>query len=193
VGLLSQARLDGHISGYRTDGSLPATFVFKTREGSMGLLQITGMSDSPPGMKIRYKLVQTPAITPTLPPGYQQGQGVSPAPGYQQGQPVPLPPGYERGQEVLLPPAYKPVQPSTELKPHGPFRPAGESKENSSPPDNTGLFRAGTTIRAAGGKVILDSPNAKLTADQMELGASNALTISGSDVTYELRGKPTPK
>jgi hypothetical protein len=44
------------------------------------------------------KLVQTPAPTPSVPPGYQQGQ------------PVPLPSGYERGQEVPLPPAYKPVQ-----------------------------------------------------------------------------------
>ena len=37
---------------------LPTTFAFKTREGGMGLLQITGFTNSPPGVKIRYKLVQ---------------------------------------------------------------------------------------------------------------------------------------
>ena len=34
------------------------TFLFQTREGGMGILQITGFSDNPPGVKIRYKLVQ---------------------------------------------------------------------------------------------------------------------------------------
>jgi len=37
---------------------LPATFVFKTREDGIGLLQITGFTDNPPGVNIRYKLVQ---------------------------------------------------------------------------------------------------------------------------------------
>ena len=37
--------------------SVPATFLFKTRDGSRGVLQISGFSDNPPGMKIRYKLV----------------------------------------------------------------------------------------------------------------------------------------
>jgi hypothetical protein len=36
----------------------PATFVFKTREGGMGILQITGFTENPRGVKIRYKLVQ---------------------------------------------------------------------------------------------------------------------------------------
>jgi hypothetical protein len=31
---------------------------FQTREGSTGILQITGYTDSPPGVKIRYKLLQ---------------------------------------------------------------------------------------------------------------------------------------
>jgi Flp pilus assembly protein TadD/tRNA A-37 threonylcarbamoyl transferase component Bud32 len=35
------------------------TFLFKTREGSIGLLQDTGFTDDPRGVKIRYKLVQT--------------------------------------------------------------------------------------------------------------------------------------
>ncbi|MFO1488581.1 MAG: protein kinase [Verrucomicrobiota bacterium] len=37
---------------------LPATFVFMTREGGMGILQITGFTENPRGAKIRYKLLQ---------------------------------------------------------------------------------------------------------------------------------------
>jgi len=71
---------------------------FRTRSGTLGILQITGFTDNPRGVKLRYKLVQSPAKMPPVPPSYQQGQ------------PVPLPSGYERGLEVPLPPAYKPVQ-----------------------------------------------------------------------------------
>ena len=39
-------------------GELPATYLFKTREGGMGVLQIVGFTNNPPGVKIRYKLVQ---------------------------------------------------------------------------------------------------------------------------------------
>ncbi|MGA2240571.1 MAG: DUF4019 domain-containing protein [Verrucomicrobiota bacterium] len=39
-------------------GELPVTFAFKTRQGGRGLLQITGFTDNPHGVKIRYKLVQ---------------------------------------------------------------------------------------------------------------------------------------
>ncbi|MCK4282999.1 MAG: hypothetical protein KAX44_01685, partial [Candidatus Brocadiae bacterium] len=38
-------------------GELPATFVFGTREGGMGILQIVGFTEEPPGVKIRYKMV----------------------------------------------------------------------------------------------------------------------------------------
>jgi hypothetical protein len=38
-----------------------ATWFFKTREGGMGILQITGFTDNPRGVKIRYKLVQPSA------------------------------------------------------------------------------------------------------------------------------------
>ena len=37
----------------------PATYAFKTREGGKGVLQLTGLSDHPRGVKIRYKLVQS--------------------------------------------------------------------------------------------------------------------------------------
>ncbi len=40
------------------DEKRPATYVFKTREGGNGILQITGVADKPRGVKIRYKLVQ---------------------------------------------------------------------------------------------------------------------------------------
>jgi len=36
---------------------VPATFLFKTREGGMGILQIVGFTEDPPGVKIRYKMV----------------------------------------------------------------------------------------------------------------------------------------
>ncbi len=34
------------------------TFLFQTREGGKGILQILGSADNPPGVKVRYKLVQ---------------------------------------------------------------------------------------------------------------------------------------
>jgi serine/threonine protein kinase len=43
-------------------GELPRTYLFKTREGGMGILQITGFTENPRGMKIRYKLVQKPEV-----------------------------------------------------------------------------------------------------------------------------------
>jgi serine/threonine protein kinase len=39
-----------------TEGSLPATYVFKTREGNMGLLQVWAKSDGKAGVRVRYKL-----------------------------------------------------------------------------------------------------------------------------------------
>ena len=41
------------------DGLLPMTFAFQTRQGDRGVLQITGFTDNPRGVKIRYKLVQS--------------------------------------------------------------------------------------------------------------------------------------
>jgi len=36
---------------------LPLTWLFRTHEGTMGILQITGFTDNPSGVKLRYKLV----------------------------------------------------------------------------------------------------------------------------------------
>ncbi len=40
------------------EGLLPLTFAFQTRHGERGILQITGFTDNPRGVKIRYKLVR---------------------------------------------------------------------------------------------------------------------------------------
>jgi len=39
-------------------GELPATYIFKTREGGIGILQITGFNDEPRGVKIRYQMLK---------------------------------------------------------------------------------------------------------------------------------------
>ena len=44
-----------------------STWFFQTRKGRMGILQITGFSDNPRGVKIRYKLVQNGAPQIALP------------------------------------------------------------------------------------------------------------------------------
>ena len=68
-----------------------SVYAFKTREGGMGLLQITGFTDNPRGVKLRYKLVQNPTTIPSPPRGYEQGQ------------PVPLPPAYKPAQNQARP------------------------------------------------------------------------------------------
>jgi len=40
-------------------GSFPETFVFKTRQGAAGVLQIDPFTNSPAGVRLRYKLVQS--------------------------------------------------------------------------------------------------------------------------------------
>jgi len=42
----------------RGEGELPQTYVFKTREGGFGVLQILGFTEDPKGVKIRYKLAR---------------------------------------------------------------------------------------------------------------------------------------
>jgi predicted Ser/Thr protein kinase len=60
-------------------GALPGqtdTFIFQTREGGKGILQILGFADNPPGVKIRYKLAQTKS----------SGEGIDSATGLPVGQ-----------------------------------------------------------------------------------------------------------
>ena len=67
-------------------GTLPATYLLKTREGGRGILQILELRDQAPrGVKIRYKLVQdvpaevaTPAFRSMieLPPDFGRGKNV---------------------------------------------------------------------------------------------------------------------
>jgi hypothetical protein len=45
----------------RADGALPKTFLFETREGGMGVLQLAGFVDKPRGVKIRYRRLQNPS------------------------------------------------------------------------------------------------------------------------------------
>jgi tetratricopeptide (TPR) repeat protein len=50
---------EGHVeTRSATANSLPDTFLFKTHEGVFGLGQITGFTENPRGVKIRYKLAQ---------------------------------------------------------------------------------------------------------------------------------------
>mgnify|MGYP003332997892 FL=1 len=57
----------GQINDLMTDGKKPAAFVFQSRSGLNGILQILGPSDSPRGVKIRFKVVQekSKATTPS--------------------------------------------------------------------------------------------------------------------------------
>ena len=45
-------------TGMYSNGEFPTSFVFWTREGGMGILQIVGFTENPKGIKIRYKMVQ---------------------------------------------------------------------------------------------------------------------------------------
>ena len=43
---------------FSEDGVLPKTYIFHTAKGEAGILQITGFTENPRGVKLRYKLVQ---------------------------------------------------------------------------------------------------------------------------------------
>jgi hypothetical protein len=88
---------------------------------------------------------------------------------------------------------YKLVQTSPGLKTSASLDAANASNGDSRRSGSTGLLRPDTTIRATGGKVIVDNANGRLTADQVTLGPSNTLTATGSNIMYEVRGKPAPK
>jgi hypothetical protein len=51
----------------------------------------------------------------------------------------------------------------------------------------------GIVFRAAGDNLIMESPRGTLTAQRIELGVSNAVTATGSNVTYEMKGSPKSK
>jgi len=56
--------------GFNTlSGDLPGTWLLKTRTGTLVVLQITGFTESPRGVKVRYKLVQTPVGDSSASPG----------------------------------------------------------------------------------------------------------------------------
>jgi hypothetical protein len=42
----------------RVPEPLPATFAFRTAEGTVGLLQVTGLSDDSSGIQFRYKIAR---------------------------------------------------------------------------------------------------------------------------------------
>jgi hypothetical protein len=67
---LAQARLEyrgppNAKGDMTTSGEFPATFLFETREGGMGVLQIVGFTEKPKAVKIRYKLMQKAKINQT--------------------------------------------------------------------------------------------------------------------------------
>jgi hypothetical protein len=86
---ISTAELDKEFAGTNLDQaaatrdpkSFPATFLFKTRDGTAGVLQILGETDNPRSVKIRYKLVQNGVTTATpvnLPPVAAQNLSFGP-------------------------------------------------------------------------------------------------------------------
>ena len=56
---------------------LPVTLGFRTGSGRIGMLQITGFTDNPRGVKIRYKLVSRPALSAPITSG-QAGSAANP-------------------------------------------------------------------------------------------------------------------
>jgi hypothetical protein len=54
---LSSRRLIPGIAKLNTDGAFPTTWIFRTDDGGMGILQIVGFTENPRGVKLRYKLV----------------------------------------------------------------------------------------------------------------------------------------
>jgi len=46
------------------NGKLPATYAFQTRQGGSGILQITGTTNNPSAVKIRYKMLREQVVDP---------------------------------------------------------------------------------------------------------------------------------
>jgi len=67
----------GVIQGIDWPDTLPLTVFFKTGAGSLGILQITGLTENPSGVKIRYKLVQNSTASPAPTPIPAAAQNLS--------------------------------------------------------------------------------------------------------------------
>jgi hypothetical protein len=64
---------------YGTAVEFPLTFLFQTRQGGKGILQIVGFDEKPKAVKIRYKLVLKPVPAARAePPGTRNTQPVAP-------------------------------------------------------------------------------------------------------------------
>ncbi len=81
--LLNQAKVQETVLLSGRKGSL-ATWLFQTRKGAMGILQINGFTDNPRGVKIRYKLVKNTPADPqpktTAPTPVFEGRGTKSSP-----------------------------------------------------------------------------------------------------------------
>ena len=69
-------------------GELPVTYIFKTREGGMGILQIVGFTEDPKGVKIRYKMVQPHEVEGDSVPRASTEPTASPVPEAKAGEPA---------------------------------------------------------------------------------------------------------
>jgi hypothetical protein len=48
----------------KPDNNLPKTYAFETKQGGLGILQITGIPDNPAGVKIRYRMLHEAGADP---------------------------------------------------------------------------------------------------------------------------------
>jgi len=90
---------------------LPGSFLFKTRAGRLGVVEIVARTDNPTGLKIRYKLLTSiPAAVQAdnSPKPLVASVPVPPTPEVPTPPPVPAPPGYGTSPAVPVPPAYTP-------------------------------------------------------------------------------------
>ena len=63
--LESEPRASFATLAFGIESDLPETCVFKTRDGGIGILQVTGLVPNPPGLQMRYKFLdQLPAVMP---------------------------------------------------------------------------------------------------------------------------------
>lgn len=56
--------------GWSPPKEFPAYFLFETREGGAGIIELLGPTENPPGIKIRYKLLQTKSVKPSILQGH---------------------------------------------------------------------------------------------------------------------------